>query len=122
MPLSPAFSLSWCWRSFSPNRAPTGGWLHAESLSDWGLALIMFLQGLSMPLGKARQGAGNCRLHILIQSFTFVIFPIVSASSRWRQHFSDFAEEVKSTQSLVLFELLITGHKINNFSYSRLSD
>ena len=62
---------------FFPDPDARNGWLHAESVSDWGLAVIMLLQGLSMPLEKARQGAGNWRLHILIQNFTFVIFPIV---------------------------------------------
>ncbi|HEX3446392.1 MAG TPA: bile acid:sodium symporter [Chthoniobacterales bacterium] len=62
---------------FFPDPGARNGWLHAESVSDWGLAVIMLLQGLSMPLEKARQGAGNWRLHILIQNFTFVIFPIV---------------------------------------------
>jgi sodium/bile acid cotransporter 7 len=60
-----------------PEPGANGGWLHAESHGDWGLALIMFLPGLSMPFEKARQAAGNWRLHILIQSFTFVIFPVV---------------------------------------------
>jgi predicted Na+-dependent transporter len=55
---------------FFPEPGAKGGWLHAESLSDWGLALIMFLQGLSMPLEKARQGAGNWRLPILNSKLT----------------------------------------------------
>jgi sodium/bile acid cotransporter 7 len=62
---------------FFPDPGARNGWLHAESVSDWGLAVIMLLQGLSMPLEKARQGAGNWRLRVLIQSFTFIIFPIV---------------------------------------------
>ena len=39
--------------------------------------MILFLQGLSLALEKVRSGAGNWRLHVLIQSFTFLAFPVV---------------------------------------------
>jgi solute carrier family 10 (sodium/bile acid cotransporter), member 7 len=60
-----------------PQPSSRGGWLHPEIISNFGIALILFLQGLSMPLEKVKRGAGNWRLHVTIQLFTFVVFPIV---------------------------------------------
>src|SRR5246127_4271068 len=60
-----------------PQPGSRDGWLHPESISNFGIALILFLQGLSMPLEKVKRGAGNWRLHVIIQVFTFLIFPMV---------------------------------------------
>jgi solute carrier family 10 (sodium/bile acid cotransporter), member 7 len=60
-----------------PEPAARHGWLHPELLLNIGIALILFLQGISMPLEKVKKGAGNWRLHTIIQSFTFLIFPLV---------------------------------------------
>src|SRR5258708_9157720 len=54
-----------------PQPGARGGWLHPDLVSNFGIALILFLQGLSMPLEKVRLGAGNWQLHLLIKSFTF---------------------------------------------------
>jgi len=60
-----------------PEPGARHGWLHAELVGNAGVALILFLQGLSMPLEKVRKGAGNWKLHTIIQGFTFGIFPLV---------------------------------------------
>jgi solute carrier family 10 (sodium/bile acid cotransporter), member 7 len=60
-----------------PEPGSRNGWLHPDLISNFGIALILFLQGLSMPLEKVKRGAGNWRLHVIIQLFTFVVFPIV---------------------------------------------
>ena len=54
-----------------------GGLLHAEVVNTFGIALILFLQGLSLSLEKIKSGAGHWRLHLVVQTFTFVIFPLV---------------------------------------------
>jgi len=51
--------------------------LHAEFVNNFGIALILFLQGLSLSLEKIKSGAGHWRLHLVVQTFTFVIFPLV---------------------------------------------
>ncbi len=51
--------------------------LHAEFVNNFGIALILFLQGLSLSLEKVKGGAGNWRLHLVVQTFTFIIFPLV---------------------------------------------
>ena len=61
----------------NPDPGARQGWLHPDLVGNVGVALILFLQGLSMPLEKVKKGAGNWQLHTIIQSFTFVIFPLV---------------------------------------------
>jgi solute carrier family 10 (sodium/bile acid cotransporter), member 7 len=60
-----------------PDPAARNGWLHPDLVENIGIALILFLQGISMPLEKVKKGAGNWKLHVIIQSFTFLIFPVV---------------------------------------------
>lgn len=59
-----------------PGPGSRGGVLHAEILNNGGIALILFLQGLSLAWERVKSGAGNWRLHVVIQLFTFVIFPV----------------------------------------------
>src|ERR1700719_3853069 len=60
-----------------PDPAARNGWLHPDLVQNFGIALILFLQGISMPLEKVKRGAGNWKLHVIIQSFTFLVFPLV---------------------------------------------
>jgi sodium/bile acid cotransporter 7 len=60
-----------------PAPGARNGWLHPDALNNVGVALILFLQGLSMAVERMKAGAGNWRLHLIVQSFTFFIFPIV---------------------------------------------
>jgi len=63
-----------------PAPGARGGWMHPEILVNAGVALILFLQGVSLPFEKVKAGAANWRLHLLVQAFTFVVFPIVGIS------------------------------------------
>src|SRR5258708_10293608 len=60
-----------------PSPGARGGWMHPDLLNKAGIALILFVQGLAMAVERMRSGAGNWRLHLIIQSFTFLLFPIV---------------------------------------------
>lgn len=40
-----------------------------------GVALILFVQGLAMAVERMKAGASNWRLHLIVQSFTFLLFP-----------------------------------------------
>lgn len=60
-----------------PEPGSRGGVLHAEAVNNFGIALILFLQGLSLAFEKIRAGASNWRLHVIIQAFTFIVFPLV---------------------------------------------
>lgn len=59
-----------------PEPGAHGGFLHADLVNNFGIALILFLQGLSLAFEKIKSGAGNWRLHTIIQTFTFVVFPL----------------------------------------------
>jgi len=60
-----------------PEPGSRHGTLHAETLDNFGIALILFLQGLSLAYESVRSGFNNWRLHLVIQSFTFIVFPVV---------------------------------------------
>lgn len=60
-----------------PGPGARGGWMQPEILVNVGVALILFLQGLSLPFEKMKAGAANWRLHAIVQMFTFVVFPLV---------------------------------------------
>lgn len=60
-----------------PNAASKGGWLRPEVTTDVGVALIFLLQGMALPTAALAQGASRWRLHLLVQSFTFVGFPLI---------------------------------------------
>lgn len=60
-----------------PDGGARDGVLNPEWINNGGIALILFLQGLSLAFEQIRRGVGNWRLHAVIQTFTFVVFPIV---------------------------------------------
>ena len=60
-----------------PEAGATGGWFRCEITSRVGVALIFLFQGLVLPTGALRQGASHWPLHVLIQSFTFLLFPLL---------------------------------------------
>jgi solute carrier family 10 (sodium/bile acid cotransporter), member 7 len=60
-----------------PGPGAKGGWLHPDVVNNIGVALILFLQGLSMAVERMKLGASNWRLHVIVQSFTFLVFPIL---------------------------------------------
>lgn len=60
-----------------PSPGAHGGALHPELVNNAGIALILFLQGLSLAFEQVKSGAGNVRLHAIVQGFTFVVFPLV---------------------------------------------
>lgn len=66
-----------------PAPGARGGALQAEVVINLGIALILFLQGLSLALEKVKSGAANWRLHLVIQGFTFVVFPVVGVLMSW---------------------------------------
>ncbi len=70
-----AFAVLLAWRFPAPGAA--GGWLHPEWLTKLGVALIFFLHGLLLPLQTMKAGMLHWRLHALVQSATFLIFPLI---------------------------------------------
>jgi len=60
-----------------PSAGAKEGWLHPDLVNNIGVALILFVQGLAMAVERMKAGAGNWRLHLIVQGFTFFIFPVV---------------------------------------------
>src|ERR1700726_4947825 len=60
-----------------PSPGAREGWMHPDLLNNAGIVLILFLQGLAMAVERMKSGAANWRLHLIIQSFTFLLFPVV---------------------------------------------
>ena len=69
-----AIGLAW----LVPGPGAEGGWLHPELLTRGGVALIFLLHGLGLSFGSLRAGMARWRLHLVVQSATFVVFPALS--------------------------------------------
>lgn len=63
--------------SLAPELGKSGGWLHLDAFIDYGIALVFFLHGLGIPREQIRSGFSQWRLHLLVQAFTFGIFPLL---------------------------------------------
>lgn len=71
LPLS--IALAWV----IPEAGARGGWLKSEITTKLGVALIFLCQGLTLPSSALKEGASQWRLHLLVQSFTFLLFPLI---------------------------------------------
>ena len=60
-----------------PEPGSQNGVLHGSLVTNVGVAVILFLQGLSLAWENVKAALGSWRLHTIIQAFTFIIFPIV---------------------------------------------
>src|SRR4051812_13279828 len=60
-----------------PAPGASGGWMHPELVTKAGVALIFFLHGLALSFAALRAGALNWRLHAVVQSCTFLVFPLI---------------------------------------------
>ncbi|MBI5767139.1 MAG: bile acid:sodium symporter [Verrucomicrobia bacterium] len=65
--------LAWA----APEPGAAGGWMHPELVTKAGVALIFFLHGVALSFGAMRAGVLNWRLHLLVQGFTFLVFPLI---------------------------------------------
>ena len=63
--------------SFLPDLGRTGGLLHIDHVTNYGIAAVFFLHGMSIPSEQIRAGLARWRLHLLVQGFTFVVFPLL---------------------------------------------
>ncbi len=68
-----ATAFAWIW----PSPGASGGWMHPEILTKAGVALIFFLHGVALSFGAMRAGALNWRLHLLVQTSTYLLFPLI---------------------------------------------
>ncbi|WP_085314352.1 bile acid:sodium symporter family protein [Derxia lacustris] len=66
-----------------PEPGAHGGWLHPELLNKLGVALIFFLSGLSLSFAALRAGTLQWRVHLLVQTTTFLVFPLLGLLILW---------------------------------------
>ena len=66
-----AVGLAW----LIPDLGWSDGPLKTSVSTKAGVALIFLIQGLTLPSTALRRGLSQWRLHLLIQSFTFLVFP-----------------------------------------------
>lgn len=77
--------------SLAPSLAMSGGLFHVDQISDWGIFAIFFLHGVSLSTERLRQGLARWPVHLVVQIFTFVVFPIIglalaAGGDRWLPH------------------------------------
>jgi len=66
-------ALAFVW----PQPGAQGGFLHPEMLNKLGIALVFFLNGMSLSMASLRQGISRWRVHLLVQTSTFLLFPLL---------------------------------------------
>jgi sodium/bile acid cotransporter 7 len=64
--------LAWLFPSYGTTESP----LPLSVVTKYGVSLIFFFYGLRLSPEKLRAGLSNWRLHLLIQSSTFILFPL----------------------------------------------
>jgi solute carrier family 10 (sodium/bile acid cotransporter), member 7 len=63
--------------SVFPTFGASGGAMHSEFVVNAGIALVFFLHGVGLPLANLRRGALAWRVHLLVQTLTFIVFPLL---------------------------------------------
>lgn len=63
--------------SLFPEFGASGGAMHAETATNLGIALVFFLHGIGLPLEALKRGLLAWRLHVVIQSLTYIVFPLL---------------------------------------------
>jgi sodium/bile acid cotransporter 7 len=61
-----------------PEPGSKGGFLRTELTTPWGVAVIFFLQGLSLPTRSLAAGYKPKRLHVFVLSWNYLWFPVVT--------------------------------------------
>ncbi|MFA0069867.1 bile acid:sodium symporter [Vibrio breoganii] len=63
--------------TITPDLGKTGGVIHLDKLTGIGVAIVFFLHGLGLVPSAIKAGLSNWRLHLFIQSATFIFYPLL---------------------------------------------
>lgn len=63
--------------SLHPDAGRSGGQLHIDAIIDYGIAAVFFLHGMGIPGEQLRAGLARWPLHLMVQGFTFGVFPLL---------------------------------------------
>ncbi|NKF20730.1 bile acid:sodium symporter family protein [Solimonas marina] len=66
-----------CIAALFPQLGVSGGALHLDHVTQVGVALVFLLSGAGLSVDRLKAGAANWRLHLFVQSFTFIVFPLI---------------------------------------------
>lgn len=61
----------------APEIGARSGPLHLDQVTAWGISLIFFFHGAGMSRQALHSGVRNWRLHVVVQSTTFILFPLL---------------------------------------------
>jgi len=64
-----------------PEPGRSGGFLHLEAVSTYGVAVVFFLYGLTLAPEKMKAGLVHWRLHLIVVFGTFILFPAVTLAT-----------------------------------------
>lgn len=62
---------------FFPGFGAPGGAMHAEWVINVGVFIVFFLHGVNLSSEQIRHGLKNWKLHVMVQAFTFAVFPLL---------------------------------------------
>lgn len=65
-----------------PEPGRSGGFLHLEAVSTYGVAVVFFLYGLTLAPEKMKAGLLHWRLHLVVVFGTFVLFPLITLATQ----------------------------------------
>lgn len=60
-----------------PDFGRTGGTMRADIAADIGIFLVFLFHGIGLSTDSLKQGVSRWKLHLMVQTMTFVIFPIL---------------------------------------------
>ncbi|KZN16675.1 MULTISPECIES: bile acid:sodium symporter family protein [Pseudomonas] len=60
-----------------PTFGAIGGGMHAEYVINVGVFLVFFLHGVNLSSEQISHGLKNWKLHVMVQAFTFAVFPLI---------------------------------------------
>lgn len=63
--------------TIAPGVGRSGGPLHGEVVANAGIFVVFFLHGADLSIERLRAGVSRWRLHVLVQTFTFGVFPLL---------------------------------------------
>jgi solute carrier family 10 (sodium/bile acid cotransporter), member 7 len=71
--LAAAVGVAWLY----PLAGARAGPLPTDALVKAGVVVIFFIHGAALPREELRRGLANWRLHLLVQAWTFLVFPLL---------------------------------------------
>jgi solute carrier family 10 (sodium/bile acid cotransporter), member 7 len=60
-----------------PDIGRSGGTMHADIASNVGIFLVFLFHGVGLSTESMKKGLSNWRLHLMVQSMTYVVFPLL---------------------------------------------